>query len=315
MLSQRQRAPLLLGALTSSAGCLHHLIGSNQKRASCKPTKIRSLGRRGCLGFPGREVSAAASSCLALVACGQPLPKERLFAAFFAPKAVASLSQPLHLLLSSNAGLLDQIWTPTSSRVLYTAFSTAIFVTAVALPLVAPTRLAAVVAVSATVVVLYCEALRRAAGRPAMQALTCLVVATCGLVAAATWHRVGACNAIAGLPALLAGGCCQARCIDTRPVTHFEICIACHNAEARRRLCQPLQHRVCIRPSSLPATALLHFLQGSPKQLPLLFNALQSSPPGCTCHRCQARHGRCAWPRHRFTLCLRIAHWSCWPAA
>lgn len=163
-------------------------------------------GTRGCLGLEGGWQASAAANSLTLVACGQPLPKERLFAAFFAPKAVASLSQPLHLLLSSNADLVDQIWKLNTIRVLFTALSTVIFATAVALPLMAPTRLAAAVTVSATVVVLYCEALRRASARPAMQALTCLVVATCGIVAAVTWHGVGPCNAIAGLPTVMAGG-------------------------------------------------------------------------------------------------------------
>lgn len=79
-----------------------------------------------------------------------------------------------------------------------------------------PERMPGVAALSASAAVVLREALRRAAGRPALQALTCCVVLTCAFMAVATctvdqqptWPCSCSCNLIACLPAAVAGECC-----------------------------------------------------------------------------------------------------------
>ncbi len=184
-------------------------------------------------------------------------------------------SRPLHVCLSSSVG---QGGRPSSSRfrrVVATALFTLLFATVAAKLLMAPRHQHTAIAVSIFATVLFCEALQHAAGRPAMQALTCLVILTCALAAAATWRWVGVCTIMGCLPAVAAGGCIQSCCIGIHLMPTLSHALVVMRAEAASNaVVGPLQLAVSPWPVLCPATEKAAFPAGSPKQLLLLFLAL-----------------------------------------
>lgn len=93
---------------------------------------------------------------------------------------------------------------------LLAGFFAAVFSIPMAVVFVTPEPSIAVTPLGAIAGMAFQQALYRAAGRPALQALTCGITLVCPAVATFTRHVVGVFSWMACVPTGLAGGCLQA---------------------------------------------------------------------------------------------------------